>query len=239
MTTTKAGLTVVHERDDVLRYSGRRCIVTGAASALGTATARILIDLGAEVHAVDGRKPEVVGLASASETDLTDATAIRRTIASIGAVVNNLFSCVAPAADASGLDVMVTSFCGLRELTEQVVPLMIDSAAIVSVARVAAGDRQSAQETLAALVATPDFNAAQQWCGAHPDELVDARGLAAGAIAVYTEQRSVELLGQGIRINCGAVDATRGRSTPEAQAWPLVFLGSRRADAVTGVTLRA
>jgi len=33
--------------DDVLGYSGRRCIVTGAASGMGEATARILVDLGA------------------------------------------------------------------------------------------------------------------------------------------------------------------------------------------------
>ena len=66
--------------DDVLGYSGRRCIVTGAASGMGEATARILVDLGAEVHAVDIRKPDIAGLASYSETDLQDPAAIERTV---------------------------------------------------------------------------------------------------------------------------------------------------------------
>ena len=79
--------------DDVLGYSGRRCIVTGAASGMGEATARILTDLGAEVHAVDIRKPDITGLASYSETDLRDPDAIARTVDAIGGVVNNLFNC--------------------------------------------------------------------------------------------------------------------------------------------------
>ena len=44
--------------NDVLQYEGKRVIVTGAASGMGAATAQILVDLGAEVHAIDIKKPE-------------------------------------------------------------------------------------------------------------------------------------------------------------------------------------
>jgi hypothetical protein len=104
--------------DDVLGYSVRRCIVTGAASGLGEATTRILVDLGAEVHTVDARKPDIVGIASFSETDLHDPDAIARTVDAIGAIVNNLFNC-------AGLAV---------EMTERVIPNMIEGAVIASVA---------------------------------------------------------------------------------------------------------
>ena len=50
--------------NDVLQYEGKRVIVTGAASGMGAATAEILVELGAEVHAIDIKKPEVTGLAS-------------------------------------------------------------------------------------------------------------------------------------------------------------------------------
>jgi NAD(P)-dependent dehydrogenase (short-subunit alcohol dehydrogenase family) len=36
---------------DVLGYSGKRVIVTGAASGMGAATTELLVELGAEVHA--------------------------------------------------------------------------------------------------------------------------------------------------------------------------------------------
>ena len=42
---------------DVLQYSGKRVVVTGAASGMGAATAEILVELGAEVHAIDVKKP--------------------------------------------------------------------------------------------------------------------------------------------------------------------------------------
>jgi NAD(P)-dependent dehydrogenase (short-subunit alcohol dehydrogenase family) len=57
---------------DVLGYEGKRVIVTGAASGMGAATAEILVELGAEVHAIDIKKPEVTGLASFTETDLRE-----------------------------------------------------------------------------------------------------------------------------------------------------------------------
>jgi NAD(P)-dependent dehydrogenase (short-subunit alcohol dehydrogenase family) len=249
--------------DDVLGYSGRRCIVTGAASGMGEATARILVDIGAEVHAVDIRKPDVAGLASYSETDLTVPAAIERTVDAIGSVVNNLFNCAGLPNDFPGLDVMLVNFCGLRELTERVVPLMIDGAAISSIASVAGMTWQGNQEKLAELLATRDHAAARAWCEAHPADLANAYGLSKEAINMYTAMRSVDLIGRGIRINClnpgptdtpmmshferaNGVDFMRefpkpiGRnSRPEEQAWPLIFLGSPRASYITGVSVFA
>jgi NAD(P)-dependent dehydrogenase (short-subunit alcohol dehydrogenase family) len=114
--------------DGVLGYSGRRCIVTGAASGTGEATTRILVELGAEVHTVDTRKPDIVGIASFSETDLLDPAAVARTVDAIGAVVNNLFNCSRTPGDA------------VVEVTERVIPNMIDGAAIASLADDASGE---------------------------------------------------------------------------------------------------
>ncbi len=249
--------------DDVLGYSGRRCIVTGAASGMGEATARILVDLGAEVHAVDIRKPEISGLASYSETDLRDPAAIARTIDAIGAIVNNLFNCAGLPNDFPGQQVMLVNWCGLREITERVIPLMIDGAAIASIASVAGMAWQGNQAKLQELLDTPDFASAAAWCEAHPADLANAYGLSKEAINMYTAVRSVDLIGRGIRINClnpGPTDtpmmphfeAANGadfmrdfpkpigrNSTPAEQAWPLVFLGSPRAGYVTGISLFA
>ena len=38
---------------DALGYAGRKVVVTGAASGMGEAAARLLVELGAEVHALD------------------------------------------------------------------------------------------------------------------------------------------------------------------------------------------
>ena len=38
---------------DILKYPGKTCVVTGAASGMGGACARILVELGADVIALD------------------------------------------------------------------------------------------------------------------------------------------------------------------------------------------
>ena len=51
---------------------------------MGAATAELLVELGAEVHAIDIKKPDVSGLASFTETDLRDPTQIDDAVAKIG-----------------------------------------------------------------------------------------------------------------------------------------------------------
>ena len=57
--------------NDVLGYEGKSVVVTGAASGMGEATARILVDLGADVTALD-IKETTVSVARALTIDLRD-----------------------------------------------------------------------------------------------------------------------------------------------------------------------
>jgi NAD(P)-dependent dehydrogenase (short-subunit alcohol dehydrogenase family) len=248
---------------DVLRYEGKRVIVTGAASGMGEATAQILVDLGVEVHAIDIKKPDVTGLASFSRCDLREPAQIEDTIGKIGSIVNALFNCAGLPNTFPNLDVMLVNFCGLRALTEATVPLMIEGSAIASIASTAGIGWMQNAALLFELLATPDFATAKQWCEAHPRELANAYGLSKEAINAYTAQRSFTLAGDGIRINCvnpGPTDTPMmpefekaigkkymddfpvplGRhAIAEEQAWPLVFLNSPRAAFVTGVQFDA
>ena len=250
---------------DVLGYEGKRVIVTGAGSGMGAATARLLVELGAEVHAIDVKKPDTAGLASFSECDLRDPRQIEPTVAKIGSVVNMLFNCAGLPNTFPDLDVMLVNFCGLRHLTEQVIPNMLVGAdsAIASIASTAGIGWMANLELLGPLLATTDFAEAHAWCEEHPTALANAYGLSKEAINAYTAFRSFPLATQGIRINClnpGPTDTPMmpefekavgkeymdtfpvplGRhAVAEEQAWPLVFLNSPRASFVTGVQFDA
>ena len=147
--------------NDVLQYEGKRVIVTGAASGMGAATAQILVDLGAEVHAIDIKKPEVTGLASFSQCDLRDPAQIDETIGKIGKIVNALFNCAGLPNTFPNLDVMLVNFCGLRQVTESVIPLMIEGSSIASIASTAGIGWMQNMELLFGLMMTPDFAGAR------------------------------------------------------------------------------
>lgn len=56
---------------DYLNYTGKTCVVTGAASGIGRATAEMLVDLGAKVYTLDIREVTVPGIEAWIPTDLT------------------------------------------------------------------------------------------------------------------------------------------------------------------------
>jgi NAD(P)-dependent dehydrogenase (short-subunit alcohol dehydrogenase family) len=251
--------------DDLLGYAGKRVIVSGAASGMGAATAEILVGLGAEVHALDVKKPDVAGLASYTECDLRDPAQIDAAVERVGRVVNMLFNCAGLPNTYPNLDVMLVNFCGLRHLTERVIEHMPEHAdsAIASIASTAGIGWIPNLATLMPLVTAPDFGAARAWCEEDPSRIANAYGTSKEAINAYTAWRSFELARRGIRLNClnpgptdtpmmGEFEKAMGKqymddfpvplgrhAAPHEQAWPLVFLNSPRASFVTGISLDA
>jgi NAD(P)-dependent dehydrogenase (short-subunit alcohol dehydrogenase family) len=108
------------------------------------------------------------------------------------------------------------------------------------------------------LVTAPGFDAAKEWCETHPEEIAGGYGPSKEAIIIWTFWASYELAERGIRVNCispGPTDTPMmpdferyvgkefmdnfpvplgRRSSPDEQAWPLIFLNSGLASYVTG-----
>jgi NAD(P)-dependent dehydrogenase (short-subunit alcohol dehydrogenase family) len=71
-------------------YAGKRVVVTGVASGIGEATARVVQGLGADVLSLDVREARV---GTFLETNLASRDAIDAAIQSIGEPVHALFNC--------------------------------------------------------------------------------------------------------------------------------------------------
>ena len=55
---------------DYFGYTGKTCVVTGASSGMGKATAELLVEMGANVYALDFSKPDVDGINTWIQVDL-------------------------------------------------------------------------------------------------------------------------------------------------------------------------
>lgn len=246
---------------DILGFAGRTVVVSGAASGMGAAAARVLAELGAEVHALDA-KPIEAKVAQALTVDLREPETIDAAMARIPARVDAHFNCAGlPGAPFSNLDTMLVNFVGLRHLTEAVIPRIPRGGAVASITSVAGMGWKKNLENVKALCATKEFAEARAWCESHP---VEANGylFSKQCIIWYTMQRAVELVSAGVRMNCLSPSPTDtpmlpafhsqvsrdfiekhflapvGRNaTPEEMAEPLVLLNSHAARFVSGINL--
>ncbi|NML05808.1 coniferyl-alcohol dehydrogenase [Sphingomonas sp. G-3-2-10] len=243
---------------DILGYKGKRVIVTGCFSGMGEATAKLLLDLGAEVHGLD-YKDSSLPLASFNNVDLRDPASIEAGVAAIDGEIHALFNCAGLPASLPPMDIMKVNFIGLRHLTEQVLPRMKPGAAIASIASTGGLGWSRRIPTNMELVTTKGFAAAVDWCEANLETVREGYSFSKENVIVWTQFMGAHLIKQGIRINCTLPSPTQtpmmetfvaasgkevidaaaepmGRySTPEEQASGLVLLNSALAGIVNGV----
>jgi NAD(P)-dependent dehydrogenase (short-subunit alcohol dehydrogenase family) len=244
--------------DDILGYKGKRVIVSGCYSGMGEATAKLLLDLGAEVHGLD-YKDSSLPLASFTNVDLRDPESIEAGVAGIGGEVHALFNCAGLPQSFPPMDVMKVNFIGLRHLTEQVLALMKPGAAIASIASTGGLGWSRRIPTNMELVTTKGFRAALDWCEANEETVREGYAFSKENVIVWTQFMGAHLIKRGIRINCtlpsptqtpmmAQFEATSGKevieaaaqpmgrySTPEEQAGGIVLLNSALASIVNGV----
>ncbi len=243
---------------DFLRYKNKRVIVSGCFSGMGEATARLLVQLGAEVHGIDYKKA-ALSLASFQQVDLREPATIDSAIEKIGGNVDALFNCAGLPQTMPALDVMKVNYAGTRRVTECVMPLMKEGSAIASISSTGGLGWSRRLPQLMELISKSTYAEAVKWCEAHLEDVKEGYTLSKEAIIVWTMLTSQDLIKQGIRINCTlpgptqtpmmkhfeaataasvldtAMQPINRRSTPEEQAAALVFLNSDVASYINGV----
>src|SRR5436305_3444860 len=242
---------------DAFRYDGKRALVVGGASGMGAATAELLQDAGAEVLVMDYADVTLPG-AKAIHVNLADAASIDAGVDECGGQVDALFSCAGVADGTPGIEKI--NFIGHRHLIDRLLAgsMLPRGSAIGFISSAAGLGWEANLPQLAEFLVTPDFDSAVAWVSEHgkADYMFSKQ-----AICAYVARQAYPLLKQGIRINAicpGPTDTPlaqankelwlgfgadyRGEvgieaSTPLEQAYPLVFLCSDAAAAISGVTM--
>ncbi len=243
---------------DFLGYKNKRVIVSGCFSGMGEATARILVEQGAEVHGLDFKETSL-DLASFNLVDLRDPSTIDAAVEKIGGKVDALFNCAGLPQTAPALDVMRVNFAGTRHVTEKVLPLMGEGSAIASISSNGGLGWSRRVPVIMDLISQQGYDAAVKWCEAHMDDVKEGYAFSKEVIIVWTMLTACHLIKKGIRMNCtmpgptltpmmshfkeasgeAVVDAATQPSgrycSPEEQATALVYLNSAAASFVNGV----
>jgi len=246
---------------DILGYAGKRVVVTGAASGMGEATARIANELGAEVIGCDIR-PVSGALKQQIEVNLMDEASIDDALLSIEGEIDVLLNCAGiPGPPFSNLETMLVNFVGLRHFTEGLLPRIKNGGAIASITSVAGMGFEKNLDKVREFLATEGFAAGKAWCEANPD-VANGYLFSKQAIIGYTKQQATKLCEREIRINCISPAPTdtpmlpafhdqiskefmdehfqapvHRDATSEEMAEPLLFLGSDMARFVSGQNL--
>jgi NAD(P)-dependent dehydrogenase (short-subunit alcohol dehydrogenase family) len=239
------------------RYDGKRALVVGGASGMGAATAELLQDAGAEVVVMDYADVTLPG-AKAIHLNLADAASIDAAVDECGGQVDALFSCAGVADGTPGIEKI--NFIGHRHLIDRLLAKrMLPPGSSIGFISSAAGLGWEAKlPQLNELLDTPDFDSAARWV--HEHGKADYMSMKQ-AVCAYVARQAFPLLKEGIRINAicpGPTDTPLAQankemwlgfgsdyraevgveaSTPLEQAYPLVFLCSDAAAAITGITL--
>lgn len=250
----------------LLGYGGKTIVVTGGASGMGEATARLLGQLGAKVHIVDIQRPKVP-CESFHQCDLSNFAAVRTTAAALKAFapIDFLFPCAGLPPQVKGaLYCMRVNYVGTRLFVEQLLPALADGAGIALISSDAAlGWQRNLAQSLE-MLAISDPDAAIAWVEANPEaRLRDGYTTSKEMLLVWVQRAAVQLGNdRRIRFNAIAPCPTRtafmdqteealgkdflakwpypslGRmATAEEQAWPLILLNSPLNAAVTGSVL--
>jgi len=248
---------------DGSRLPDKTVVVTGGASGMGEATARLLGELGAKVHIVDIQQPNV-DCESFHQCDLSDFAQVRATAEALKAIalIHFLFPCAGLPPHVKGpMYCMRVNYIGTRHFVENLLPSLADGAGIALISSDAAlGWQKNLQQSLE-MLAISDPDEAYAWCEADPDNRVrDGYTSSKEMLAVWVQNAAVEL-GNTRRIRLNAIGPcptktafvdmsseimtdefiaawpfpSLGRmATAEEQAWPLILLNSPLNGAVSG-----
>lgn len=252
---------------DYFGYKTKICVVTGAASGIGKKTAELLIELDAEVYALDITKIELEGAKKFIEVDLSSKESIDLAMKQLPEHIDSFFGVAGlSGAKTNYYKTFTVNYIANKYITEEYLK-----------------NRMSAGGTIAYVTSTgglywdkyahefEKFTNAKTW-----DEMIEALHkqakettlgmmaypLSKRALNYYMAKLAIELGPEKIRVNAllpgstdtgmkkefeveaGGIDAlvaetgtAKRLATPEEMAEPLIFLNSDMATFITGLPL--
>ncbi len=240
---------------------GKRCLVTGAASGIGDAVARLLVERGATVVSLDRNEP-TAPVEQHVSVDLSDVASIDAALGELAGEFDVLCNVAGLPGTWPGETVFAVNFLAARYLAETFFERLRPGGAIVNVASTAGFGWPQRLDLLHDLMTALTYEDGQKWFAENTPE-GNAYNFAKEALIVYTMEMAGGLVDAQLRMNAvspgpvetpilvdfeesmgkdildGVKDMVGRHATPEDIAKIVVFLASDDAGWVNGHNLLA
>lgn len=193
---------------DYFGFAGKTAVVTGASSGMGEAAAKMLIDLGAEVHACGSGKRKKISYGPAKEyyRDLSEQATLDQLIAELPEKIDALFLCQGISQGVNpDLLVQKVNFLSDKYLVEALAPRIPDNGSITIISSAGGFGWEQNFALCKQVIDCKTYEETIAWYEAHPEVYSNGRAytFAKQCLNAYVKYRVYDPLfvGKKIRIN--------------------------------------
>ena len=180
--------------------TGKRIIVTGAASGIGQQSAKVLQERGAIIAGFDRNEPSA-HVDEYIHVDLTDRASIDSAVESFNGGADALCNIAGVPPTAPVVTVVTVNFIGLRYFTERIIGKVNDGGSIVNMASLAGVGWPQAVADISRFIEAADFGNVQALCEELKIDQARSYFFSKEVLIVWTMQNWNTWRERGIRIN--------------------------------------
>ncbi|MBQ3194287.1 MAG: SDR family oxidoreductase [Oscillospiraceae bacterium] len=192
--------------NDYFGFLGKTVVVTGASSGMGEAAAKMLIDLGAEVHACGSGKRSRITYGPAKEYyyDLSEKAALDQLIAALPKKIDALFVCQGISMGVNpDLKVMKVNFLSVKYLVEALTPRVVDNGSVTIISSSGGFGWEQTFFRSKEIIDCGSYEDTVAWFESHPEQIQGSYVVAKQAVNTYVKYKVFDplFIARKIRIN--------------------------------------
>ena len=184
-------------------YEGKTVVITGSASGMSKAATELLLELGANVYAIDINKIDLP-VTKAFQADMSQKEEIDRVIEELPEKIDALFLCHGIAAfPGKELLVQKVNFYSQKYMTEKLLDRISEHGSVTYISSVGGFGWQQVYSKAVELINLPTWEDAMDWYDKHPDLIKSAYVFAKQCLESYVTYKCMlsEFINKRIRIN--------------------------------------
>lgn len=191
---------------DYFGFQGKTVVVTGASSGMGEAAAKMLVELGAEVHACGSGKRSRITYGPAKEYyyDLSEKDALDALIAALPDKIDALFVCQGISMGVNpDLKVMKVNFLSVKYLVEALAPRITDNGSVSIISSSGGFGWEKTFARSREIIDCGSYEDTVAWFESHPEQIQGSYVVAKQAVNAYVKYKVYNpmFIDRKIRIN--------------------------------------